>query len=124
KGGIEIELLERDPSVRDEARRKSFEPLEQRLRFGSAVRLDIANDNIDALRPFAPGRFEHGVGLAHTGRVAEENLQLPASRASLVGLHEGQQFIGIGSLIHGSRSTANRLTTALPDILSPSLQTC
>ncbi len=57
--------------------RQHFQAFDQRRRLGATVRLHQAHDDIDALPlQFARGR-QHGVGLAHAGRGAEENLQAP-----------------------------------------------
>ena len=62
------------------------------------MRFDVANDNIHSAGTFALGGFEHGVGLAHAGGVAEEDLQLAAARFGFCGLHARQQCVGVRSL--------------------------
>ena len=46
--------------------------------------------------------LEHGVGLAHAGRRAQEDLEPPVVPAALGGAHLGQERIGVGSAgLHG-----------------------
>ena len=58
-----------------------LQPLEQRLGLRPAVRLDVADDHVHAGRRLLLGGLEHGVGLAHAGHVAEEDLELAPVRA-------------------------------------------
>ena len=103
QGGIDIELPQRHPAVLDLPNRKDLQPLQQRFRFRTAVRLDVADHHLPALGLGPPCRFQHRVGLADSRRIAEEHFERPAACLSLVGLDSGQQFIGIGSSRgHGS----------------------
>ncbi len=64
--------------------RQDLEPLEQRAGLGAPMRLDEADDDVDALVLEAARALQHRVGLADAGRGAEEHLQpargLPAER--------------------------------------------
>ena len=73
--GIEVHLLEPGALVRDAAARDDLEPVEERLGFRSAVRLDHADHDVDAVLPLGLGGFQHLVGLAHAGRGPEEDLE-------------------------------------------------
>ena len=63
------------PAVGDLTARQDLEPLEQRRRLRTSVRLDAADHHVDALRLQAQGGLQHREGLADPGRVAEEDLQ-------------------------------------------------
>ena len=78
---VEVELVDRAAVVFDHAPRQDFEPFHERARLGAAVRLDEADDDVDALVLEAAGALQHGVGLADAGSGAEEDLQ-PAARPS------------------------------------------
>ncbi len=52
---IEVHLVQRPPLIGDGEARQNLEPAGQRVRLGAAVRLDHADDDIDALaRPRLP----------------------------------------------------------------------
>ena len=87
---VEIHLGEQVALVVDSPPRDHLEAVEQRLGLAPPMRLDHADDDIDAV--LAPGlrRKQHLVGLADAGRGAEKNLQPPpplavrgASKASV-----------------------------------------
>ena len=59
----------------DDAARQDLEALEQRAGLGAAVRLDEADDDVDALGLEAARARQHRVGLADARRGAEEHLQ-------------------------------------------------
>jgi hypothetical protein len=59
----------------------------------AAVGLDHADSHVDALAPALLRRLQHGVGLAHPGGGAEEDLQ-PAARLPL---RRGEKRFGRGS---------------------------
>ena len=69
---------------------------QQGVRLGAAVGLDVADDDVHPVGPLLTGGFEHRVGLADSGRGAEEHLELAAARASLFFLDAGQERFGIG----------------------------
>ena len=79
QNGVGIHLLEMRSAILDAAARDDFRP--SRLSDGvfSAVRLEIADDDIDSLGLQLEPLLEHAVGLPHTGRVAHQHLQLPAA---------------------------------------------
>jgi len=82
--------------VVDGARGEDLEPLEERLGLRAAVRLDVADDHVDAVRALLARRLEHGVGLAHARRGAEEHLELAALLTRLLLLDPGEQGVGVG----------------------------
>ena len=63
------------------ARQNDLEALEQRLGLLAAVRLDHADDDIDALVPLGARRLQHLVGLADARRGAEKILSRPSGLA-------------------------------------------
>ena len=83
QGGVQIEFMQDNVAVGKLERRDDFESFEQGFGVGPAVRFDVADDNVDPFGLVAAGSFQHGIGLADAGSVAEENLQLSAGR----GLH-------------------------------------
>lgn len=87
---VEIELAERHSAIRHLPKRQRFEPLQQRLSFRTPVRLDVADDDLDALSLLAPRGFEHCKRLAHSGRVPEEHLQPTTLRSALIRLYARQ----------------------------------
>ena len=97
--GVEIELLYRRPAILDAPPGQELQLLEQRLGLGAAVQLDVADDDVDAVVVLLARRLQHRVGLADTGRRAEEDLQLAAPRARFFFLHAREQRLGIGPLV-------------------------
>ena len=65
-----------------------------------AVRLDIADHDVGARRFRAKSRLEHRIGLADTGRGAEEHPQPSALRTRLLGLYLGEELVRIGAVFH------------------------
>jgi len=91
--GVEIELAQLRAAVLDRARGEDLEAPEKRCGIGALVRLDDADDDVHALARFARGE-QHGVGLAHAGCRAEEDLQpaapaLASSRCTLASRASG-----------------------------------
>ena len=70
---VEIDLGEAMAVVFDLAPRNDFEVFEQRLGLAPAMRLDHADDQVDALAPLGLRRLQHLIGLADTRCGAEEN---------------------------------------------------
>ncbi len=105
---VKIELQQLGAAIFNFAPRQNIEPENERLRLGTNVRLDVADDHIDAfLSDFSRG-FEHGVGLAYAGSGAEENLQLAARLLSFFRFDAGEQRFGIGPVVgHRVISPAN-----------------
>jgi hypothetical protein len=50
-----------------------FDAFKQGIGFGLVVSFDQADDQVCAFGLFAPGRFQHGIGLADTGSITEKN---------------------------------------------------
>ena len=78
---IEIHFRQRAPTVFDRTARDDLHAVEQRLGFASPVRLDHANDDIDAFLIARAGGGEHLEGLADARRGAEEDLQAATRRS-------------------------------------------
>ena len=81
---VEVHLLQSAAAVFDLAARHDLEAFEQRLGFPAPVGLHDADDDINAFLEARACGGEHLVGLAHTGRGAEEELQ-PTTRTLLRG---------------------------------------
>ena len=80
--GIQVHFLQDNAVVLDAAARHLFQIADLRRRFRPAMRLDEADDDVDAL-PFEPSSFlQHLVSFADAGREAEIDLQ-PSSLLSL-----------------------------------------
>ena len=76
--GVEVEFLDLAPCIVDDAARQDFEAAQSAPRVGAPVRLDEADDDIDAFLPQQLRARQHGVGLADAGRGAEEDEQASA----------------------------------------------
>src|SRR6185437_405697 len=79
----------------DGATGQNLQAREQRLGLGAAVRLDEADDDVDALLLQPLRARQHGVSLADAGRRADEDQQPPA----LAGCRQRQQSVGIRTQI-------------------------
>ena len=62
------------------------------------MRFHNANYDFAPLGLFLPRGLQHGVGLSHTRRHPEENLQFAASRSRFFPLHLREQRIWVGPL--------------------------
>lgn len=98
ENGVEIHLGERDAAILDGAARDEREVLRERVGFGAAMRLDIADGDGTPRLQLALRRFEHGVGLAHAGAHAEEDFESATLRSRGVALDRSQQRVGTGAL--------------------------
>ena len=101
-------------AVFDRAPGQHVEPHQQGVGLGPDMRLDIADQHVDALFGHLAAGFEHGVRLAHARRRAEEDLQLAARVARFFGLHAGQQGIGVGSDLRPCTITQKRIVRTVP----------
>ena len=103
---VEIELLELDPAVLDDATRQELEADEERAGVVAPVGLDDPDDDVAllVLRLEARG-LEHRVRLADAGRRAEEDRELAARRPRLLLAHAREQLVGIRPLF-GHRALA------------------
>ena len=77
---VEVHFVEPAALVLDPPPRDDFEPFEQRLGLLAAMRLDDADDDIDAFAPLRLRGLQHFIGLADARRGAEKNLQPAAAR--------------------------------------------
>ena len=93
---VEIELLPHHAAIRDRQRRQRFEAFCQPFGIGSAVRLDIAADDLEARELRRLRRAQHRERLADPGRSAEEDAQPAAPRTRLLVLDLREQLVGIG----------------------------
>ena len=109
EGGVQVELAQAGAAVLDGPRRQPLQPGQERLGVGPAVRLDPADDDVDAGGLPRAGRLQHGVRLPDPGGGAEEDLQLAARLARLVGPHALQQLIGIRAALRRHPSVLSLL---------------
>src|SRR5580765_1271423 len=93
---IKIELVSHDPAIAYGKRWQPFQAFEKALGLDAAVGLHIADDDVGTTRTQTAGRLEHRIGLADTGRGAEENAQAPTLGARLFGLNTSEELIRIG----------------------------
>src|SRR6267378_4321715 len=112
--GVEVELAQLRTAVLHRPCGEDFEAIEKRRRVGALVRLDDADDDVRALGALLARGEQHGVGLAHAGRRAEEDLQLAASALCFVALHPREQSVRIGALF-GHYGRKYRMPVALPE---------
>ena len=87
--------------ITDLLARDKLQILQHGFGLGALVGLDIADDHVHALTLALVGAFQHGVGLAHAGHVAQENFKTPALLLIFFSLDAGEQFIGIGAVLFG-----------------------
>ena len=110
---LEIELDQLRAAIGHFLAREHVEPQHQRLGLGPDVRLDVADQHVDAFAGLLATGLEHGVGLADAGRRAEKDLQLAARFLGLFGLHAEQQGIGIASTVVHFRSAGSSKITPI-----------
>ena len=94
--GVEIELLAHDAAVINGQRRQPLEPLDQTLGLDTAVRFDIADDDVRPARLGSAGGLEHRVRLANPGGRSEEQMQSAALRARLFPNDVREQLVRVG----------------------------
>ena len=82
QGPIQVELPQGDAAVGQLAAGQHLEPFHEGQGVGTGVGLHIAHHDVGAGLLGPMGLAQHGVGLAHPGRVAEEHLQLPPTGRS------------------------------------------
>ena len=103
EGGVQIELPQGNISVAHRLGGQLLQPLGEGQGFRAGVGLDVAGHHLDALALGLMGGGQHGVGLAHTGGVAEKNLQkAPGIFLLLLGLDLPEQLLGVALFfLHG-----------------------
>ncbi len=94
---VEIQFLNRDASVFNLPARDARKPGQECLGLYTAVTLDIREDDVAPKRGLFPGGFQHRIGLAHAGRVPQENSQLAPLLAPLLGLSLLEQGLWAGT---------------------------
>ena len=70
-------------------------PAQQRFGLLAPVGFDIADDDIHLGFDLARG-FEHGIGLAHAGAIAQENFHFAAFRLLFSGFSPLQYLVAVG----------------------------
>ena len=113
KRGIQVKFAQLNSAIFNLPAGNSWQTFGKRVGFLATMRFEVADDDIAPGGEFAAGGFQHGVGLAHAGAHAEENLELAALLAGLVALNRGKQRIGIGTVALGHVVT---LTGRAPDL--------
>ncbi len=109
QGGVEIKLAAHRAAVPYGQYGKLLEPLHQALGLVPAMRLDVSHDDVAAGGALDARRLQHCIRLADACGCAEENAKPPAPRAGLLGLHGGEQLIGVrppSGRVHVSESGA------------------
>ncbi len=108
---VELQQLSRRGS-RPSRRASTSRPEHQRLRFRPAVRLDVADDDVDAFLGHlaAPLRAWHR-SCPRPARAPKKIFSLPRALLGLLRLHAGQQLVGIGAVVGhaGDDRTMSRL---------------
>jgi hypothetical protein len=99
KGRIEIQLLKLKASVPEEQGRQDLQSLEKHLGLRSPMWLHVPRHHVHPGCRKMLCRLEHGVGLAHAGDVAEEDLQRAPVRSRLGLLDLLQELVGIGATV-------------------------
>lgn len=95
---IEIELGELAAPVLEALARQYRQSFEQRLGLLAAMGLDDAHAHRHAFALALVQRLQHRVSLADARTGAEEELEPAAPLARLIGLHFGEQAVGIGAV--------------------------
>ena len=95
---VEIEFLDRRALDVEHQRRQLRKLLQHRRSLDATMRLEQANDHVDAGAAQRVRRRKHRVRLADTGRGAEEYFQPAAAIARFSCAHFGEQRIGVRAL--------------------------
>ena len=82
---VEVHLFKHHAAVFAAQQRLLRQAAEQGFCLGAAMGFDHAGDHFDALAQLGVGGLEHGVGLAHTWRGAEEDFEPAAAVAGQIG---------------------------------------
>ncbi len=98
--GVEVHLRQAPAAIGDDLAGHGLEPDQQALGLAPPMGLDHADRHVEPVALCDPGGAQHGEGLAHAGRGAEEDLQPPAPRP----LDLGQQAFGIRAALGVSHS--------------------
>src|SRR5262245_2352027 len=101
EGGIEIELAQDAVDVDDRLAWQNLQALQQSLRLLSPVRLGHADDNVYSLLHLGARRLQHLVGLADTGRGANEDFE-PANTAFFLASSLGKEGLGRGTIFRAA----------------------
>ena len=76
ENGVNVEHFDRGIAVRDLFAGNDFQAFQQGFGFLASVRFHPADDDVHARFFEAMGFFEHGVGFAHAGGMAEIDFEL------------------------------------------------
>ncbi len=95
---VDVHLGQGDAVIFHLPARQDFQCFDQLLRLRPVVSFDVAHHHVHALLLALVGGFQHGIGLAHAGHIAQKDLE-PAA-LPFFGLDILQQLIGIGTIVH------------------------
>jgi len=95
---VEVHLAEFQTAIRQAQRWLLWQPQQQRLGLAAAVTFHHPGAQQHALAQLCVSSLEHGVGLAHARRRAEEHLEPATSLAGQV----GEQRFGAQAVVHGN----------------------
>jgi hypothetical protein len=98
---VEVELFDDDTPMVDLATGQELQAEDERAGVEATVGLDHADDDVSLQVPLAARGLEHRVRLADPRRGAEEDDELAAARASLLGVHPAKELVGIGARLAG-----------------------
>src|ERR1022692_5347475 len=102
--GVEIEFPDRCARDIEHQWRQWLETLEQCGCFGAAMRFEYTDHDVAAGATQRLGGDQHRIGLADSGRGAEEYLQPAPGRAGLPRLYGGEKLIGVRTLFRHALS--------------------
>ena len=110
-----VHLFEPDAAVLDDSARDRLEPFDQRDRVGAPMRLEVPNHDINALGLQLVSLDQHLVGLAHTGGIAQEDLEPTAMgrRCTHLVAYCGKTRRSMPSAARINRSSGARRNSAL-----------
>ncbi len=95
QGRVKIELVQDDAAIVDLQPRQDGQAFRPGGGFVPAVMFDNADDDVAAGVPEAKGFGQHGIGLAHAGRGAEEDFQTAAPAVAAVAVDQPQELVRI-----------------------------
>ena len=73
QNGVDIHFGQFDIAVGNVSARDDFQPKDECFGFGALMGFDITNHHIHPLIFALVGGFQHGIGFAHSGGIAQED---------------------------------------------------
>ena len=102
--GLQIQFPQLRAAVGDQLAGNNGQPFKQKLGFLASVGLGERDHHVHPLGVSLARRLQHGVGLAHAGRHAEEYLQPAAGLLCLGAADGGEKCVGVGAGRVGHRA--------------------